>query len=181
MLRVSVSRFVLSLLLLVVVVSAQSEPGLENLAYDKPAIQSSTYVLGDGFLMSASLAVDGNRNANSVAGRSCSHTQNVAPEWWAVDLEQETSVGRVRITNRDDCCTSRLQQFFIGVTNRSPWNSPPNLSNLSQICAYYYGFPAGGIPIDISCEAGQVDGRYLFIMMRHAEYLTLCEVEVFDF
>jgi len=147
----------------------------QNLALRKNAIQSSNY-----YTYLANMAVDGTADGNFVKN-SCSCTNAIAPSWWAVDLGQETSVGRVRITNRGDAVPERLQQFFIGLTNVSPWTvtAPSVTANTSSICKYYYGFPPPGIPLDITCEPITKSGRYLFIYMLRAEYLTLCEVEAY--
>jgi hypothetical protein len=124
----------------------------------------------------AALAVDGSTDGNFIHG-SCTHTDTNNPAWWAVDLGQEIQVGRVRITNRGDCCAERLQNFNIGLTNVSPWTTPPNLSQ-SSICKYYTGYPPGGVPTDIFCQPNTAPGRYLFIMLPN-QAMNLCEVEVF--
>jgi len=147
----------------------------KNLALGRDAIQSSTAFNGP-----ANLAVDGNKDGQYYDG-SCSHTDNKDKAWWAVDLGEETSVGRIRITNRDDGGISapRLSNFNIGLTNVSPWTSPPQLSE-SSICKYYAGYPPAGVPTDISCESW-TSGRYLFVMLTKAEYLTICELEAYTF
>jgi len=143
----------------------------ENLALHKNATYSSPY-------KEAHLAVDGIADGYYTQ-KSCASTDIVNPAWWAVDLGQETSIGRVRITNRVDCCPERLQQFHIGSTNVSPWVTPPNLIN-STICTYYAGIPAGGIAVDIYCDPGKsASGRYLFIYMGRSSVLTICEVEAY--
>lgn len=74
-----------------------------DIALFKPTVQSSTFST-----YTASLAVDGNTDANFYGGNSCSHTElvgNVA-SWWEVDLLQVYSVKRVKVTTRIDYCTS---------------------------------------------------------------------------
>jgi len=141
----------------------------ENLALGKNTIQSSTYVASTP----SNVAVDGNP-----AVTSCSMTFNYAPEWWAVDLGQETAVGHVRVTNRPDQYYTRLANFFIATTNVSPWINAPSLSK-SSICKYYTGIPPSGVSISIYCEPDVKPGRYLYVMMTQAEYLCFCELEVY--
>ncbi len=74
-------------------------------------MQSSTYPNGQ-----SSKAVDGNANPNW-GGRSCTHTQSQQGAWWRVDLGKQYSVGKVKITNRGDCCWNRLSNFQVRVGN----------------------------------------------------------------
>jgi hypothetical protein len=146
----------------------------ENLAMGKNAIQTTTYDANS----QANKAVDGNRNSNFYSG-SCSAT--LVPgtkQWWAVDLGQETPVGRVTITNRGDASPELFNNFFLGLTNVSPWVSPPDLTK-SSICKYHAGFPAGGYSVDIFCERNTKPGRYLFMQMTTASPFALCEVEAY--
>jgi hypothetical protein len=146
----------------------------ENLALYRNAIQSSTWLNTEIKLAQiASFAVDG-------LSSPCSHTEAIAPVWWAVDLGEVTTVGRVRITSRPDVFANRLQSFFIGLTNVSPWTTQPPSLNRSSICKYYTGSPPAGIPIDIFCEPNTAPGRYLYVMMMRNEYLTICELEAYS-
>jgi len=81
----------------------------ENLAYNKPTIQSSTSPGG-----SSSRAVDGIINTNYIDG-SCTHTLFEANAWWRVDLGQVDPVTEVYVVNRGDCCGDRLSSFEIRV------------------------------------------------------------------
>ena len=73
-------------------------PDRENLALNKPALQSSVYKLGF-----AKKAVDGNMDTNYLH-HSCSHTLRQRGAWWVVDLQSEYVIDEVVITNRGDCC-----------------------------------------------------------------------------
>jgi len=144
----------------------------ENLALNKNAIQSS-----DGG-SAANKAVDGNTNGNWGAS-SCTATGNQDHAWWAVDLGQETHIGRVRVTNRGDCCPERLSNFFIALTNLSPWTtSAPKLAN-STVCKYYPGIVPVGVSLDIFCEPNTKPGRYLYVMSTRVDVLTICELEAY--
>jgi len=139
--------------------------GDENLALYKDTAQRSTHNE-----MRPGNAVDGSLSTYS-------HTSSWFQEWWSVDLEQVTAVGRVRITNRN-VEPQRLRDFIIGLTNERFWNSKPDLDK-SSMCKYYVGYPPGGIPTDIYCESNTKPGRFLFILMTIRDYLHVSEVEVY--
>jgi len=149
----------------------------ENLALNKNATQSSSF---PDNVIKANAAVDGNTNSD-YGGSSCTHTTGTANEqgWWAVDLGQETTIGHVRITNRN-VASERLNNFYVGLTNVSPWTCPP-LLNQSSICKFYYGnFPANG-PTAVYCDCNVAAGRYLFVQLTSTtnSYLTICELEAY--
>jgi len=151
----------------------------DNLALNKNTIQTTTYTDSTGFVAVAGLAVDGNANSD-LNGHSCSHTDFNDKSWWAVDLGQETSIARVKITNVNDGA-ERLRNFIIGLTNVSPWTSPPKAEE-SSICAFYNGFPPAGVSTDIACFPGIAPGRYLYIKETETDdhnVLSLCEVEAY--
>ena len=73
----------------------------------------------------------------------------------------------------------QLQRFFIGLTNVSPFIMAPQLNDQSSICKYYFGYPEMGIPLDIYCDPNTAPGRYLFVYIKHADHLTICELEAY--
>ena len=75
----------------------------------KPTNQSST-----GFGGVSSRATDGNKNSNYY-GLSCTHTNRDQNPWWRVDLGGRHIIGNVKITNRGDCCSSRLRNVEVRV------------------------------------------------------------------
>jgi len=146
----------------------------ENLALRKNATQSSYYQPA----ISSSVVVDGN-SYSDYGGGSCICTAVLDNEqaWWAVDLGKETTIGRVRITNRNVGANGDL---FIGLTNVSPWTCPP-LMNQSSICKYYPGYLPLGAPTDIFCEPTVGAGRYLFVQLAASKNtpLNICELEAY--
>ena len=84
---------------------------LGNIARGKPTKQSS--VAHGGV---PQRAVDGNVNSHW-NGRSCTHTQRQRQPWWRVDLQMMYPVAKVKLTNRGDCCQTRLRNFEIRVGN----------------------------------------------------------------
>ena len=91
-----------------------------NLARGKKTKQTST-----GFGGAAGRAVDGNKNSN-YGGKSCTHTNRHKNAWWSVDLGSSQKVGKVKITNRGDCCADRLKNFDVrvGTTDGKPKANP---------------------------------------------------------
>jgi len=137
----------------------------DNLALKRDTSQSTIY--------------DGHRSGNAVDGimSTYSMTNNNPQEWWAVDLEQVTAVGRVRITNTV-ANPNKLQNFIIALTDERFWNSRPDLSK-SSVCKYFAGYPPGGIPINIYCESNTQPGRYLFVLMTLIDHLQMVQLEVY--
>jgi len=133
--------------------------------------QSST--LSDGL---SKRAVDGNKDSIYYHG-SCTHTNLDQTAWWAVQLDREYIIQRIRITNRGDIAGERLTDFYVGLTSVPPWTSPPQL-NQSSICKLYTGYPPAGSTTDIYCEDAY--GLYLFVMLTKPGYLTICELEVYE-
>ncbi|XP_028324519.1 LOW QUALITY PROTEIN: fucolectin-like [Gouania willdenowi] len=116
-------------------------------------------------------AVDGNR-ANNWRDKSCAHTRKNRDPWWRLDLEQAYSISTVTITNRRDCCPERLNGAEIRVGNSLDSNG-----NSNPRCAVVSSIPAGKSQ-SFTCNG--MKGRYVNVVIPgRAEYLTLCEVEVF--
>lgn len=101
----------------------------ENMAVGKFASQSSTYN-NDGI---ASHGVDGNTNG-AWNGWSVTHTQAELSPWWQVDLGGAMPVGTIELYNRTDCCSSRLSNFKVLVSNDGvdwqAWDYPGTAGNM---------------------------------------------------
>lgn len=119
----------------------------------KSATQSSTW---GG--VPASRAIDGNTNANWNGG-SCTHTNNQANPWWEVNLGAKYAIKEVKVTNRQDCCSDRLNPFDIYVDD--------------ALCSS--GNTQGGGTVSYKCVAM---GQKVRIKVAKTTYLTLCEVGV---
>ena len=134
-----------------------------------PTTQSSTYVTWD-----SSKAVDGDTNTNW-NGLSCTHTSFYVVDnnpWWRVDLERTRSVMSVKIWNRGDCCSDRLEGFEVWIGD-----------DASSYSANLRCSTGGTAPLTSPYEV-RVDcigtGRYLFVALPGSnKILTLCEVEVY--
>ncbi|KAJ8290975.1 hypothetical protein GJAV_G00019850 [Gymnothorax javanicus] len=102
---------------------------------------------------------------------SCSHTAAETNPWWRVDLLATYNITSVAITNREDCCSERINGAEIHIGN-----SLKNNGNDNPLCAVIPYIPAGQTRT-YQCHGMQ--GRYVSILLPGKEkYLTLCEVEV---
>ncbi|KAM8966340.1 fucolectin-3-like [Pelodytes ibericus] len=134
-----------------------------NLARNGLASQSSEYKSIPGL---ASYAIDGDANGNYMS-HHCSHTDQENGAWWEVNLKQVYKIATVVISNREDCCKDRLNGAEIRVGN-SPDNNNPVCATITD----------SGSKILVCCN-GMV-GQYVSVVIpSRAEYLTLCEVEVY--
>ncbi|XP_059356928.1 uncharacterized protein LOC132095849 [Carassius carassius] len=102
---------------------------------------------------------------------TCTHTEWQTDPWWRLDLMKMYSVNRVTITNRPDCCESRIDGAEIRIGNVS--------SNVSTnpVCAVVSTIPAGAT-YSYSCHG--MEGRYVIVSIPGTSMvLTLCEVGVY--
>ncbi|KAJ8415809.1 hypothetical protein AAFF_G00403660 [Aldrovandia affinis] len=137
----------------------------DNAASGGKATQSSTAYSGG-----AERAIDGNRNPGYTYG-SCTHTEASTDPWWRVDLLREHRVTSVTITNREDCCSERLDGAEIRIGN-----SMENNGNNNPVCAVVSTIPAGD---SVTFQCHEMEGRYVNIIQPGCyKSLTLCEVEV---
>ena len=103
-------RCIIGFLITCLSFSAIAQP--ENVALDKPAIQSTT-VNGK----SAARAVDGNTSA-VWRDDSITVTESSTSHWWRVDLEAIYDISDITIFNRTDSTSSRLEgaTVMVGMT-----------------------------------------------------------------
>jgi hypothetical protein len=152
------------------VAGATPAPTPTNLAQGKPATQSS-----DLFGGVAARAADGNTNG-AWGGGSVTHTDSGAQPWWEVDLGAVQQLRTVRVWNRTDCCSNRLSNFYVLVSD-APFASTSLSATLAQagVSAFHTPGPAG---TSISINVNRT-GRYVRVQLAaSADYLSLAEVEV---
>ncbi|KAL2084799.1 hypothetical protein ACEWY4_020317 [Coilia grayii] len=141
-------------------------PNGENVALRGKATQSDLH--GQGFAYNA---IDGNRDGIYSHG-SCTHTKAHLNPWWRVDLLQKHKVFSVIITNTVDSVSSRLNGAEIRIGNSLDNNGINN-----PRCAVISSIPAG---FSETFQCNGTEGRYVTVVIPgRAEYLTLCEVEVY--
>jgi hypothetical protein len=92
----------------------------DNVALNRRAFQSKIWAK----TFPASLAVDGNRNGNFAAGRSCTATDWELSPWWAVDMGTTRHVDAVCISNRVDGFSKFVKRpvmYYLTVIEYSSW------------------------------------------------------------
>src|SRR5581483_7753681 len=88
-------------------------PSTTNLALGRAATQSSTWLPPQG---DAAHAVDGDIDGDFNDG-SVAHTFVGDKDWWQVDLGDSYFLEEVELWNRTDCCSDRLQNFYIFISD----------------------------------------------------------------
>lgn len=156
---------------------AKLPPTDEIVSQGRPTFQSTTAFGG-----LSSRAVDGSTNAN-YGGNSCTHTgfsesdQGTPNPWWAVDLGATRKITRIKVTNRRDCCSERLNNFEVRVGDVKPLgDGSMDNSVANPLCSS--GVIVGrGATREITCLG---TGRYVTLRLAgQGKILTLCEVQVF--
>ena len=149
-------------------------PVTTNLARAKQASQSTT--LPSLPSADASSAVDGNTDGNFFDG-SVTATLNDPSPWWQVDLGASVSISSVVVWNRTDCCGSRLNDYWVFVSDTpfSPTDTPATLSNRAGTTARHQTTaPNPSSTINMAAQ-----GRYVRIQLSNSDFLSLAEVQVF--
>ncbi len=146
---------------------------LENLALQGTATQSSEYN-NTGFF-SADKAIDGDLSGSDRAG-SLTHTATEAGAWWELDLGRVVDIDTIRVWNRTDCCTDRLSDFHVLVSEQ-PFAS----TNLNNTLAQ-----SGVLDFHTTGNAGRqtdvkvaTQGRYVRVQLSGTNALHIAEVQVF--
>ncbi|KAK3582967.1 hypothetical protein CHS0354_027082 [Potamilus streckersoni] len=141
---------------------------VRNIAVGKTAIQSSLSAINV-----ATLAVDGHIGYSLFDTFSCSNTNSDFNPWWEVDLGTQYNIGSVFIHSRTDCkpCLPRLQDLRILLKN-----------DTSETGIMVFQDRRREPPAIITAIVSpSISARYVRIEIpSRKEYLTLCEVEVFE-
>ncbi len=142
---------------------------LTNLALGKTTTQSSTYPGG-----TASKAVDGNTDG-SWSNNSLTHTNYENQAWWFVDLGGIKEIKNIRIWNRTDCCSDRLSNFYVFVSDDPFASSNPSVTvgQAGVWSAFITDYPNPNVVV-----SPMRSGRYVAIQLSGTNYLSLAEVEV---
>lgn len=140
-----------------------------NLAPNKVVSQSS--LAWGGF---ARYAIDGNNDGNW-GNSTVSHTDLEQSPWLSVDLGKEHYIDRLRLWNRTDCCTERLVNFYVLVSEQ-PFESNDLNASLNQAgvkVIHHAGVAGRETEFDISGL-----GRYIRVQLAGQGILSLAELEV---
>jgi len=146
--------------------------GVSNLTLGKAAAQSSTYPIASA---AASSAIDGNTDGNFYDG-SVTATNLDANAWWQVDLATSASISSVVIWNRTDCCSTRLGDYWIFISDTPflPGDTPSSLqSRPGTFASHQTGAPSPSVAIPVNTQ-----GRYVRVQLSGTDYLSLAEVQV---
>jgi hypothetical protein len=142
-----------------------------NVAVGKAATQSST-LSGAG----PGAAVDGILDGNFFDG-SVTHTNLETNAWWQVDLGASTAIGSIVVWNRTDCCSTRLNDYWVFVSDTPflPTDTPFTLqSRPGTFNSHQTTVPSPSTTIQIV----GAQGRYVRVQLTGTNYLSLAEVQV---
>jgi len=139
-----------------------------NASLSGTARQSSTAFGGQ-----ASAAIDGNTDGHYPNG-SVTHTANTRQPWWEVDLGEIKDIKQVVINRRSDCCTDRLANFHVLVSD-TPFNDNTLSDTLARpgVSDHYVPISAPERRIDVARP-----GRYVRVQLAGSGTLELAEVQV---
>ncbi|MEQ1530819.1 MAG: N,N-dimethylformamidase beta subunit family domain-containing protein [Methylococcales bacterium] len=141
-----------------------------NLALGKPASQSSTYLA----TAIAGRAVDGDTDGN-YSGNSIAHTNAELNPWWQVDLGAQNDIHNIILGNRLDCCTDRLSNFYVFVSNTDLTGR--SFTDIVNDASVWRQQMQGQVGSSLSIPA-TVNGRYVRVQLAGQNYLSLREVLV---
>ncbi|CAC9635950.1 hypothetical protein [uncultured Gammaproteobacteria bacterium] len=138
-----------------------------NLAFGKPATQSSTY-LYHSINPVAGYAVDGSTDGYFL-NKSTTHTEYEQGAWWQVDLGSQKNIKQIIIYNRTDCCANRLSNYQVSISNKADFSTH----------IYQQDFHVAPNPKKIiQLDAPSKQGRYVRIQLLDKGFLSLAEVQV---
>lgn len=138
-------------------------PAVRECAQGRPAKQSSIE-----YGAAAERAVDG-RTDGVFSHGSCTHTAQDDNPWWRVDLGKTMNIQHLEVFNRADCCGERLVRFEVRIGDSGEWEKNPK-------CGTKWSVPQGK-SIKIPCP--ELQGQYVFVVVRATMALNLCEVKVY--
>lgn len=142
----------------------------DNLCLNAATSQSSTDFSGV-----SSRACDGDRdgvyNNNSVT-----HTNSESNAWWEVDLGSVYILQQIKIFNRTDCCSGRLSNFYVHVSDEPFTSTDLNITlNHPLVDSFYFEGDVDALAYAFT----QQSGRYIRIQLTGSEPLSLAEVEIY--
>jgi hypothetical protein len=138
-----------------------------------PTTQIAT--LPASFPVAADRAVDGITSSN-LDDKSCTHTTLIYFPWWRLDFNRSRRIRGGKIWNRN-LVPERLDGFQIFVGNGSTWDNSTNILCYSSVkqSRLLYNDP---FALEFNCMG---NGRYLYVVIPRTEFLTLCEVQIYEF
>jgi hypothetical protein len=148
---------------------------LPHLAIGKPTSQSST--VAEYPTAHSQSAVDGKTGGHFFDG-STTHTGRDANSWWQVDLQISAPIGDIVIWNRTDCCSDRLSDYWVFVSNTpfTPADTPATLKDRPGTwSSHQTTVPDPSTRI----TTNGASARYVRVQLSGTNSLSLAEVQVF--
>ena len=153
---------------------ASGSPDL-NLAMGKPAAQSST--LANAATTDAGRAVDGKTDGFFYNG-SVTATNQDPNAWWEVDLLASAPIGSIVIWNRADCCSERLDDYWVFVSD-APFRPTDTPATLKSRAGTWSSHQTAAPHPSVRLTPSGAPGRYIRVQLNGTGYLSLAEVQVF--
>jgi hypothetical protein len=119
--------------------------------------------------------VDGNTDGKFFDG-SVTATNLDTNAWWQVDLGVSAAVTSIVVWNRTDCCGSRLNDYWVFVSD-TPFLATDTPATLQSRAGTFASHQIAAPDPSTTILAG-VQGRYVRVQLSGANYLSLAEVQV---
>jgi hypothetical protein len=145
---------------------------VDNLAVRRPATQSSSLDSASG----ADAAVDGNTDGNFLHG-SVTSTDREPGAWWQVDLGSSKTIGSIAIWNRTDCCSSRLSNYWVFLSD-TPFGPSDTPGTIRKRPGTWTSYQIQAPDPVTTMATGGAGGRYVRVQLDGTDYLSLAEVQV---
>jgi hypothetical protein len=144
-----------------------------NLALGKTTSQSSLAAPeGESYK-----AVDGNTDGH-FPNASVTHTSGKLPNaWWQVDLGASSVVNEIVIWNRTDCCTERLTDYWVFVSD-TPFAANDTPANLAGRTGTWGTRQTTSPSPATRIALPGIQGRYVRVQQTGTVILSLAEVQV---
>ncbi|MEM7294601.1 MAG: discoidin domain-containing protein, partial [Pseudomonadota bacterium] len=156
-----------------------TEPDLSNLVTYLNTLQTGSennHALGGAVSQSSTLfgavanvAIDGVTDGNG----NVTHTDFDNEAWWQIDLGSVVDIDRIVLWNRTDCCTSRLANFDVLVSD-APFASFDNAATRAQSgVSTYHSAGQAGVQHTVSVDRS---ARYVRVQLRNQQILSLAQI-----
>ncbi|HEX8619940.1 MAG TPA: discoidin domain-containing protein, partial [Thermoanaerobaculia bacterium] len=124
----------------------------------------------------ADRAVDGVVNGDYNNESSVTHTNGDANAWWEVDLGSVQQISTIDIVNRLDCCSERLQNFYVFVSDEKL------ADNLLSTALAHAGVARWFRGPNLRAQSFDVNrtGRYVRVQLSGSDFLSLTEVQIWS-
>ena len=119
-------------------------------------------------------AVDG---LETDAHDGCTPTTNAQVTWWMVDVQAVFRVHSLAMLSRNTF-GYRLQNFTVDIFMTDPREESGFPETLGKICAYHESAVPRSQWAKLNCTCGFHIGRFVRIIKRGFEHLTMCEVRI---